>query len=172
MIMAGAGPEWSDNMRVLTRWLLTGASGGETVRMITGGNGIYGSCMWAMCGWVWHSDVYNMHITGRCVRTVVRMWLEDLMEAGVDLEAYGELEDEFLFEGAVEIDLEFFDGSLYPASMGPYIAWTEYGPRPEDWIFEYDPCVEEYAGEFWWVLANEERLMPGPMPGAWEDDDD
>ncbi|KAH8674930.1 hypothetical protein BGZ61DRAFT_520818 [Ilyonectria robusta] len=137
MTMAGAGPEWSDNMRALARWLLTGASGGETVQVMAGGMSSY---------------------------------ILYLMEAGVDLEAYGELEDEFLAVGAMETDLEFPDGSLYPASMGPYIVWAEYGPRPEDWIFEYDPCVEEYAGEFWWVLANEERLMPGPMPGGWEDE--
>ncbi|KAH6970839.1 hypothetical protein BKA56DRAFT_735659 [Ilyonectria sp. MPI-CAGE-AT-0026] len=172
MTMAGAGPEWCDNMRALTRWLLTGASGGETVQMVAGGMSTYNSCMWGMCGWIWHGQIYNMHITGRCVRTAVRMWLEDLMEAGVDLEAYGELEDDFLAVDAMEIDLEFPDGSLYPASMGPYIVWAEYGPHPDDWIFEYDPCVEEYAGEFWWVLANEERLMPGPMPGGWEDDDE
>lgn len=172
MTMAGAGPEWSDNMRVLTRWLLTGASVEEAVHM-TGGGRIDYSYMWGMCGWIWRGTSYNyMYITGRCIRTAVRMWLEDLMEAGVDLEAYGELEDEFLVDGAVEMDLDFPDGSLYPASMGPYIVCAEYGPRPEDWIFEYDPCVEEYAGEFWWVLANEERLMPGPMPGGWEDDDE
>lgn len=157
-------------MRALARWLLTGASGGETVQVMAGGMSSYILCMWGMCGWIWRDEDYNMHITGRCFRTAVRMWLEDLMEAGVDLEAYGELEDEFLAVGAMETDLEFPDGSLYPASMGPYIVWAEYGPRPEDWIFEYDPCVEEYAGEFWWVLANEERLMPGPMPGGWEDE--
>lgn len=172
MTMAGAGPEWSDNMRVLTRWLLTGASGKETVQMMTGGRTTYNSCMWGMCGWIWHTGTYNMHITERCVRTAVRIWLEDLIEAGVDLDAYGELEDEFLGTGAFEMDLVFLNGSFYPASMGPYIVWAEYGPRPEDWIFEYDPCVEEYAGEFWWVLEIEERLMPGSMPGGWEDDDE
>ncbi|KAH6990288.1 hypothetical protein EDB80DRAFT_168178 [Ilyonectria destructans] len=172
LTMAGVGLEWSDNMRVLTRWLLTGASAEEVIYLVGGVRTRYLG-VWEMCGSIWRGTTYNsMHITGRCVQTAVRMWLEDLMEAGVDLEAYGELEDEFLVEGAVERDLKFPDGSLYPASMGPYIVCAEYGPRPEDWIFEYDHCVEEYAGEFWWVLANEERLMPGPMPGGWEDDDE
>ncbi|KPM44816.1 hypothetical protein AK830_g1758 [Neonectria ditissima] len=106
------------------------------------------------------------------VRRVVQMWLEDLMEAGVDLEVYGQLE-EIALKDQTYLGTDFILGLSYIA--GPYVVSFQYGPRPEDWKIGYDPCVEEYAGTFWKALVIERRtreMMPRQMPGSWENDTD
>ncbi|KAJ3542979.1 hypothetical protein NM208_g3813 [Fusarium decemcellulare] len=94
------------------------------------------------------------------------MWLEDIANAGVDLEEY------FLWEastcrGDTELDpkIEVQRGTRIPG-YGPSLVIVEHGKRPDDWLFEWDPCVEELVGEFWDVVETPN------IPGAWVEDDE
>ncbi|KAH7127640.1 hypothetical protein EDB81DRAFT_889432 [Dactylonectria macrodidyma] len=166
--------------RLLARWLFKGSPPEGVIEV----NRLGSSYLNAACRG--HRNYMGIHFRGswgfyegleldgtiRHMPSVMQMWLEDLMEAGVDLEAFGRLEEAFLPAGALELMVKLY-GDWYHASRGPYVVSLEYGPRPEDWKIGYDPCVEEFAGEFWWLLAKErERSMPGPMPGGWESDSD
>ncbi|KAF7551823.1 hypothetical protein G7Z17_g4740 [Cylindrodendrum hubeiense] len=157
-------------MRLLTRWLFTGASAEETFTRTSAKE--IGT---PLCIAYERIQIYeeSKAILDHSLRYAVQIWLEDLMEAGVDLEAYGQLEAAALSRNTEDFNRRFMGETWVPGfCLGPYLVSLEYGPRPEDWKVGYDHCVEEYAGEFWWVLGAEERLMPGPMPGAWEDEDE
>ncbi|KAF4996336.1 hypothetical protein FDECE_12480 [Fusarium decemcellulare] len=96
----------------------------------------------------------------------VSMWLKDIADAGVDLEEY------FLWE----ISTSRGDSELDPKiklqrggrilEYGPSLVILEHGKRPEDWLLEWDPCVEELVGEFW------NGVETPNVPGAWVGDDD
>jgi hypothetical protein len=44
----------------------------------------------------------------------------------------------------------------------------QYGPRPQNWSFEWDLEIEECAGDFWERVEN--PIIH--VPGAWIDDHD
>jgi hypothetical protein len=43
-----------------------------------------------------------------------------------------------------------------------------YGLEPNDWIFWFEPVIEEYFMDSWRMINHLEKTMPG----AWEDDSD
>ena len=110
----------------------------------------------------------------RNLRECVKRWLENILEAGHNLKAYGEAE-------MLEFHHQDLGSPLWAwpprtqdtrgSSEGPY-RWKgfKYGPSPEDWdlIWELAPAVEEFVADFWaWV---ENPLLA--VPGAWVDDDE
>ena len=105
------------------------------------------------------------------LRWYLRFWLEDLLEAGIDLEAYGKAEVAEFRPSRMLLSWPPRLCGQRGSSKGPY-KWKgfRYGPRPEDWdlIWELDPAVEKFVGDFWaWV-----EDPPLAMPGAWVDDSD
>ncbi|KAF4464222.1 hypothetical protein FALBO_8956 [Fusarium albosuccineum] len=101
----------------------------------------------------------------RWVSKAVSMWLEDLYEAGVDLEGYMLCE---MSVSRVEGDgasMTILQPGARLRDSGPSLVIIEHGKHPEDWVVEWDPCIEELSGEFWSVIT-----APPALPGAWIDD--
>ncbi|KXX73485.1 hypothetical protein MMYC01_209131 [Madurella mycetomatis] len=112
----------------------------------------------------------------------MRGWLEDLLAGGKDLELYGRMEmAAFLRQDKLRSECwppqtsEYWS-HLIPVEEWDYMGSSEggwrwqgftYGPRPEDWdlIWEWDPRVEEFVGDFWSWIEN----PPLRVPGAWVD---
>ena len=103
-------------------------------------------------------------------------WLEDLAEAGIDLDEYGRLEAEAASDSATQQEAVVNSVVKQNPKTGQWVINTprgqilvlfRYGPRPEDWTLEWDFLDEQFAGDFWDMI---ERLPP--MPGTWQDYDD
>ncbi|KAH7140262.1 hypothetical protein B0J13DRAFT_608679 [Dactylonectria estremocensis] len=64
-------------------------------------------------------------------------------------------------------------GSTRFTPSGPSLVLLKRGSSPLDWQFEWDPCVETFAGEFWAGVETPhvQDEVQKPMPGAWRDDD-
>ncbi|KAJ3548018.1 hypothetical protein NM208_g1209 [Fusarium decemcellulare] len=109
--------------------------------------------------------IFPWGLLERWVSKAVSMWLEDLYEAGVDLEEYIQCE---MSVSRVECDVASI-AILQPGArlrdLGPSLVVIEHGKRPEDWVVEWDPCIEELSGEFWNVIN-----APPALPGAWIED--
>ncbi|KAF3069744.1 hypothetical protein GL218_07876 [Daldinia childiae] len=90
----------------------------------------------------------------------VRVWLEALEQAGIDLEAYGRREHEIF----VERKYEFY--TAYYREMRPI--GFKFGPKPEDWEFYFYEPIDDYFSEFWKLIED----PPIRVPGSWVDDDD
>ncbi|AEO66212.1 uncharacterized protein THITE_2114174 [Thermothielavioides terrestris NRRL 8126] len=107
------------------------------------------------------------------MRSVLRYWLEDLKESGQNLEEYGEAEAAaFRRREHVASRLTWpprANGVKGSAEGGYRWKGFKYGPRPADWdlIWEWDPLVEELAGEFGACIEE----TPLALPGAWVEDD-
>ncbi|KAI1644455.1 uncharacterized protein F4817DRAFT_360756 [Daldinia loculata] len=90
---------------------------------------------------------------------LVRLWLEALKQAGINLEAYGRREK------------EIFAGKSYDILAGngseKRLVDFRYGPEPEDWEFYFGEPIDDYVGEFWKLVED----PPLRVPGAWADDD-
>jgi hypothetical protein len=111
---------------------------------------------------------------------VIRIWLFDLQEAGIDLVCYGADEKALHLGGIVH---NRFRSYLYACGDLIYIdliAFT-YGPRPEDWQFYFSEPMDFLVGEFWAVIeatACQDGLdlveaaachdeFDLPVPGSW-----
>lgn len=128
-----------------------------------------------------HISEFDKTEWNHVIQEVLKMWLECLADAGVDLDQYGKKESrawESACKGA-------FDGvwrsstcmrmdqrtlttnPLKSKDNKPWIPMRftalSYGARPEDWRIWWAPDVEAWAGEFW-----ETALQPmSRMPGEW-----
>lgn len=108
----------------------------------------------------------------RWIQKAVRLWLEDLSAAGINLEEYMSLE--MLFSRHYQTDpmAEISKVKIKPGvrlpEFGPSLVVISAGPRPDDWSFSWDPCVEELLGEFWAAPEDVEKNIPG----AWVDERD
>jgi hypothetical protein len=111
----------------------------------------------------------------------IRIWLEILLEAGVDLVEYGKKEhDWFCKTQCIEANRERYSESHYyqyswEVKSELHLISFSYGPRPDDWIFRF-VSSEEYYGyyrifrEFWDMVDHPERATPGAWDAApqWE----
>lgn len=110
----------------------------------------------------------------RMVLSIIQNWFEDLAACNIDLEAYGKNELSAYMSNDILRNCEFALLQAQDANMnktyGPHLASLTYGPRPRDWIFQWDFCSPEYAKEFWALV---DPSPPHLMPGSWvcvEDD--
>lgn len=100
------------------------------------------------------------------IDNVLRTWVGDLQDCGVDIKAYGKQEAKLLLSNPVLLN-ERWLGDGYYSGKGPKLQTISYGSSPEDWSLVWDFDAEEYAGEFWDLVEN---ALP-KIPGAWVDDD-
>ena len=104
-----------------------------------------------------------------------RKWLENLKSGGIDLKSYGRLETKTFkqirqgkiherYMGA-KVGL-FRDGGQdrHPKTV-LFLTGFTYGPQPEDWTLFWDPFVEDFVEDFWWMIEN----PPLAIPGSWVD---
>jgi hypothetical protein len=100
---------------------------------------------------------------------VLKAWLSDLKEAGVDLQQYGQIE--FALRQTLPKDLRYH-------YLPKDVTFT-YGPEVKDWHFRIIWPVNKFAAQFWKMVekethesSNEETQddMHG-IPGSWQDSD-
>ncbi|KAH6880109.1 hypothetical protein B0T10DRAFT_551826 [Thelonectria olida] len=142
-------------LRALVRWMFCGASAEDLAQLHLS------ACETIHSAYVWFFEFGRVFLSvwDKHPQLVLQSWLEDLMEAGVDLEAYGRLQTTF--------EAELWEGQEYIVTL------MSYGPRPEDWSFETSPGWEEY-----WIMCEErypvlgsdsDENPPEAMPGGWVD---
>jgi hypothetical protein len=78
---------------------------------------------------------------------VLRTWLQDLKDAGVDLGEYGKRE----FALRLSYDLKIH---CYGTQMG----FTSYGPAVEDWVFYAQEPTDRFAGIFWKLVEKQTQF--------------
>ncbi|KAM3077073.1 hypothetical protein ACMFMF_004989 [Clarireedia jacksonii] len=114
----------------------------------------------------------------------IRVWLEILLEAGVDMVEYGKKEHDWFCKNrpiCIKTHDYLTNPRRYPALR---LISFSYGPKPDDWVFRL-VVEEEYYGyyrifrEFWSMVDHPERAIPGTWDAApqwefakWNDDAD
>jgi len=107
------------------------------------------------------------------------MWLEDLRDLGVDILEYGIIERKLLEQGALNQTLQYKDcqwSGCYEGNWGSkHPSWRlinfTYGANPEDWFVWGSDICDGLAGEFWTMIEDTGRQMPGAWVESSEDDD-
>ncbi|KAF4342824.1 hypothetical protein FBEOM_3233 [Fusarium beomiforme] len=85
----------------------------------------------------------------RWIQMAMRLWLEDLADAKIDLEEYMKWEMVYSREYREDkttggLEMTILPGMRIPES-GPSLSIISFGQNPEDWRFSWDPCVEELS---------------------------
>jgi hypothetical protein len=125
----------------------------------------------------------------------IKMWLEAVLTAGYDLEAYGTLitavyESGSEWEEPCDGGTQHYtrrDGGLLPGCKAACpvdehgrkrsLRGLSYGPRLEDWHMARSVDYDQFAGDFWDLIADRgdnssKTGEPKPkLPGAWLEDD-
>jgi hypothetical protein len=106
--------------------------------------------------------------------TPVQVLIRAIHETGLDLQQFGDEEASLLARRLVDQDMR---SSLFLPPEHPRLSEFDnvtirlvgfsYGPSPEDWHGWFSNFRDEYAGEFWEMVANEEPSVR--MPGSWVD---
>jgi len=112
----------------------------------------------------------------RLIPVVLQMVLDDLRDSGVDIFKYGMVENRLLKLGSLNQTLRYEDCQLGQRSWNEYRAkhpsWRlinfTYGANPEDWFVWGSDIWDGLAGEFWTMVENTGRHMPG----AWVENSD
>jgi hypothetical protein len=123
---------------------------------------------------------------------LLKFWLEDLFDVGIDLLQYGALESlavqkrrdqeptpecacfDYYGSGWEPEECERRNECYSPTRL----INLHYGTRPEDWMFWLSEPADEFAGDFWSTieypleLDEEDRPMVFKMPGSWNDAED
>ena len=118
-----------------------------------------------LCFDAWDKNIQNFTRS-------LRFWLKQLQLSGIDLNEYGRREKavlqspDYLMGGPVfwGVGVEGKRGRNGTYTKFRMISFT-YGPEPDDWVFFFEPVMEDWFLEFWDMLDHPERAMPG----AWED---
>lgn len=156
-----------ESWRVLARWIFSGIQIPELSK--TGKRPweyatplVFGllSCSWG--------SLRSPSRPRRQISMALRMWLEDLLVSGTDLEDYGRCElSLFRSHGWLRTwrwsCLEIGGELPHTIATGPQLESFSFGPRPNDWVFIWDPAVEQFAGNFWEMIDD----SPLPVPGGW-----
>jgi hypothetical protein len=80
----------------------------------------------------------------------VETWLQDLKDAGVDLEEYGE--EEMSLSKSYSVEPSWTD------RVGTLMRFVSYGPTVEDWIFYAPEPTDRFAGIFWKLVEKQTRF--------------
>lgn len=107
----------------------------------------------------------------RCNRTVYR-WLEDLQTTGIDLCEFGKKEKSFRQDYTYRKEF----GIMLPYNGEHRHDWLgairlinfEYGDTTARWKFWWSEMTDEFAGEFWSLVEDEDDELVFPrIPGSW-----
>jgi hypothetical protein len=100
------------------------------------------------------------------------MWLDDLRDVGIDILKYGMIERRLLEQGILNQTLRYEDcqlgvhrevhwGGYWPKHPSWRLINFTYGANPEDWFVWGSDIWDGLAGEFWTMVENTGRQMPG-----------
>jgi hypothetical protein len=108
----------------------------------------------------------------RDLQRMLKVWLNILQRADVDLVAYGTEESRrlraprFLEEPLPQLPHWY---ALYWGSSDEVFYLTfSYGPTPQDWTVQLD-MAEQYAGDFWRMPGLLSETEVQVIPGSWID---
>ncbi|PMD40219.1 hypothetical protein L207DRAFT_458702 [Hyaloscypha variabilis F] len=115
----------------------------------------------------------------RLIPAILKMWLDDLRDSGVDILKYGMIERRLLERGVLNRTLRYEDCQLgyyhtrfvYPRHPSWRLINFTYGANPEDWFVWGSDIWDGIAGEFWTMVENTGRQMPGAWVENSEDED-
>ena len=101
--------------------------------------------------------------------TILRAWVTELEEAGVNLLEYGELEHGILIKNPTPYEAMKWTWSTIPKIWRARcrIISFSYAREISGWSIWFSWPLDEWAGEFWNWVENPELFMPG----SWVDDD-
>jgi hypothetical protein len=99
----------------------------------------------------------------RTCDTALKIWLESLQTAGIDLKEFGQIEERLLRSGVIDKQLDSMAGWY---TGRPRLYGLTCGPSPDDWHLWISESCEMLVGEFWRLIKRQEEVMPG----AWPDD--
>jgi hypothetical protein len=115
--------------------------------------------------------ISNGDLSNLC-EAVVRFWLEQLRESGVDLVKYGEGEHSMHCMMAEEIEKEISftwhkrrGSQLEPIYSRIRLLSFTYGDSPSDWNFWVTEAMDDSFAEFWDMIDHSQLAIPG----AWCD---
>ncbi len=114
------------------------------------------------------------------IPVILKMWLDDLRDLGVDILKYGMIERRPLERGVLNRTLRYED-----CQLGPHYTWREYWPKnpswrlinftyganPKDWYVWGSDIWDGLAGEFWTMVENTGRQIPGTWVENSEDEE-
>ncbi|OIW26931.1 hypothetical protein CONLIGDRAFT_492708 [Coniochaeta ligniaria NRRL 30616] len=101
-------------------------------------------------------------------------WLRTLEDAGIDLELYGETEQDWLESHGDEfgVSLPFYTFRErtynYGSTLKARLIGIQHGPRAQDWRLFWTEPTDAFVGEFWRGVEREVPLMPG----SWIEDEE
>jgi hypothetical protein len=111
-------------------------------------------------------------LRARDLRRMLKVWLDILKCAGVDLITYGAEEKRvleahrFLENPPIQAQPWDWDGLVFGDEV--YYFRFCYGPTPDDWRVQFD-MVGEYASDFWRMPGLLDGIEVQAMPGSWID---
>jgi hypothetical protein len=127
--------------------------------------------------WVEFAAIFKVNTSWQIIpvqsaEVPIRLWLQKIAGAGVDLIEYGRRESRLHRKHQVKKQWDVFDEDLNSPTCGKrvftlrLISFT-YGPLPEDWQFWFTEAMDISFLEFWQMVEHPER----GMPGAWNEFD-
>lgn len=149
----------------------------------------------------WNSRViysWTPHAIYRQLRDCLSNWLQLLVGAGVDLNAYGKIENQLLHgevegEGQAHVlgqpalcwlrlrcapnkssELTGYDKEKSFWGYKSKLLGFKFGPKVEDWQAWFTEPTDRFAGHFWKLVETtaSEPSLSDTMPGSWVDGDD
>lgn len=120
--------------------------------------------------WFWFSytlKLLRIQVNPSLLQVVLRLWLGELRNIGIDLEKYAAKEMHSVDFGQRDFNWGGRDDSLHGRVR---LIKMECGPCPEDWHFWLSEPTDEFAGDFWTMTEDQEEFRP-TVPGSWVDED-
>lgn len=124
----------------------------------------------------------GFHARFAIMEVAIRVWLETLESAGVNLQEYGSRELAALTSGEIRGEFPLDDIDVWKYRLTGKVQWNthsnrnmtlrllriQYGPSSQDWKLWWTEPTDELVGEFWHRIEWE---MPR-IPGSWIEDED
>jgi hypothetical protein len=85
-------------------------------------------------------------------------WLQDLKDAGVDLEEYGEEEMSLSKSYSTRLERKWLYDFENDYNVGTLMRFMSYGPAVEDWVFYVLEPTDCFAGIFWKLVEKQTRF--------------
>lgn len=110
------------------------------------------------------------------IKALMFVWLELLQDCGVGLEDYGQEEKEVTMRDDISRKFRYRYRSRNATGYKTHrvsLIFT-YGPEPSDWTFWLIHVMRNDFREFWWMVENPERFIPGSWACGneeWDDSD-
>jgi hypothetical protein len=96
------------------------------------------------------------------LNTALKIWLRDLLSAGVDLEEFGRVEERAYQAGSAWKD---YQSQCWDRDDTNWrLIGFNYGPSPKDWHLWMSEYTDSFLEGFWKMAEREEEVMPGSWP--------